>query len=74
MPEKFAVRHKEHFSYASIVFDHFHVIKMMNYVLNRILGKEAMNKNILKHKRYDWLKNFSDLLEMEGSPYVSEIS
>ena len=56
---------KEYFPDSSIVFDHFHVIKMMNDVLDKIRRKEARENEILKHTRYDWLKNYSDLSEKE---------
>ena len=56
---------KEYFPDSSIVFDHFHVIKMMNDTLDRIRRKEARNNEILKHTRYDWLKNSSDLSDKE---------
>ena len=62
---------KEHFPDSSIVFDHFHVIKMMNDVLDKIRRKEARENEILKHTRYDWLKNSSDLSEKERDRIMS---
>ncbi len=62
---------KEYFSQSEIVFDHFHVIKMMNDTLDRIRRKEARENKILKHTRYDWLKNFSDLSERERDRLMS---
>ena len=56
---------KSYFPQSKIVFDHFHVIKMMNDTLDRIRRKEARDNDILKHTRYDWLKNYSDLSEKE---------
>ena len=56
----------------SIVLNHFHVIKMMNDTLDRIRRKEARVNEILKHTRYDWLKNSSDL-SGKGSPHIREI-
>jgi len=56
---------KQYFPDSSIVFDLFHVIKMMNDTLDRIRRKEAQENEILKHTRYDWLKNFHDLPEKE---------
>ncbi|MGP6240348.1 transposase, partial [Cuniculiplasma sp. SKW4] len=54
-----------------IVFDHFHVIKMMNDTLDRIRRKEARDNDILKHTRYQWLKNYSDLSEKERDRLMS---
>ena len=62
---------KQYFSAAEIVFDHFHVIKMMNDTLDRIRRKEARENEILKHTRYDWLKNYSDLSEKERGRLMS---
>jgi transposase len=62
---------KEYFPDSSIVFDHFHVIKMMNDNLDRIRRKEARNNEILKHTRYDWLKNSDDLSEKERDRLMS---
>ena len=62
---------KEYFPDSSIVFDHFHVIKMMNDALDRIRRKEAKSNEILKHTRYDWLKNFDDLTERERDRLMS---
>ncbi|MGP6208072.1 transposase [Cuniculiplasma sp. SKW3] len=62
---------KEFFPDSSIVFDHFHVIKMMNDTLDRIRRKEAKGNEILRHTRYDWLKNSSDLTERERDRLMS---
>ena len=64
---------KEYFPYSSIVFDHFHAIKMMNDVLDKIRRKEARENETSKHTRYDWLKNYSDLREGKGTPDACEI-
>ena len=62
---------KEYFPDSSIVFDHIHVIKMMNDALDRIRRKEARNNEILKHTRYDWLKNSPDLSDKERDRLMS---
>ena len=62
---------KEYFPGFPIVFDHFHVIKMMNDVLDKIRRKEARENEIIKHIRYDWLKNSSDLSEKERDRLMS---
>ena len=62
---------KQYFPASEIVFDHFHVIKMMNDALDRIRRKEARENEILKHTRYDWLKNFADLSEKERDRLMS---
>ena len=36
---------------------------MMNDVLDKIRRKDAREDEILKHTKYDWLKNFPDLSE-----------
>ena len=62
---------KQYFPASDIVFDHFHVIKMMNDTLDRIRRKEAKSNEILKHTRYDWLKNSDDLTERERDRLMS---
>ena len=43
----------------------------MNDILDRIRRKEAKSNEILKHTRYDWLKNFDDLAERERDRLMS---
>ena len=62
---------KEYFPDSSIVFDHFHVIKMMNYTLDRIRRKGARVNEILKHTGYNWLKNSDDLSDKERDRLMS---
>ena len=62
---------REYFPDSCIVFDHFHVIKTMNDALDRIRRKEARGNSILKHTRYDWLKNYSDLSDKERDRLMS---
>lgn len=56
---------KEYFPYSRIVFDHFHVIKMMNDTVDRIRRKEEKDNEILRNTRYDWIKNSSELTNRE---------
>ena len=58
----------EHFPKVSIVFDHFHVIKLMNdkldYVRRRVVAKlDAVQQKQLKGLRFVFLKNNEDLHE-----------
>ena len=55
-----------------MVFDHFHVIRMMNDTLDRIRRKESSENEIIKHARQDLLKNSSDLPDKESdlSPLI----
>ena len=62
---------KKYFPASKTVFDHFHVIKMMNDTLDRIRRKESRENDILKHTRYQWLKNYSDLSEKERDRLIS---
>lgn len=54
-----------------MVFDHFHVIRMMNDTLDRIRRKESRENEIIKHARQDWLKNSSDLPDKERDRLMS---
>ena len=44
---------------------------MMNDTLDRIRRKETRENAILKHTRYDWLKNYSDLSDRERDRLMS---
>ncbi|HKJ96486.1 MAG TPA: ISL3 family transposase [Thermoplasmataceae archaeon] len=50
---------------SQIVFDHFHVIKMMNDALDRIRRKEAKENVILKGTRYTLFMNPDKLSEKQ---------
>ena len=59
---------KEHFPKAQIVFDHFHVIKLMNdrldHVRRRVMAKlDSMERKHLKGLRFIFLKNEEDIPE-----------
>lgn len=62
---------KEYFPNSAIIFYHFHVIKMINEILDRIRRKEAFVNEILKHTRYDWPKNSDDLPDRESDRLMS---
>ena len=62
---------RKYFPDSSIVFDHFHVIKMMNSTLDRIRRKEARVNEILKLTRYDLLKNSDGLSDRERDRLMS---
>jgi len=58
----------EHFPKVSIVFDHFHVIKLMNdkldHVRRRVIAKlDAVQQKQLKNLRFVFLRNNEDLPE-----------
>ncbi len=44
---------------------------MMNNTLDKFRRKEAKENEILKHTRYDWLKNSHDLPEKERNRLIS---
>ena len=62
---------KEYFPSSRIVVGHFHVRKVMNDALERIRRKESRENAILKHTRYDRLKNPSYLSEKERDYLMS---
>ena len=59
----------EYFRNSRMLFDHIHVIKMMNDTLGR--RNESRINAILKHTGYKWLKNYSDLNEKESDRLLS---
>lgn len=46
---------------AKITFDRFHVMKMVNDAVDKVRRSEQKQDTILKHTRYIWLKNPSNL-------------
>jgi transposase len=56
---------KETFPNARMVFDHFHVIKLMNDAINKIRIEEARDNELLKKTKYLWLKNPENLEEWQ---------
>lgn len=68
---------KEHLSQANIVFDHFHVIKLMNEKIDKARRKIAAKlddkaKEVLKKQRFTLLRNAEDLSE-EATEHLEEI-
>ena len=62
---------KEYLPSSRIVFDHFHVINMMNDSLDRIGRKKSRENAILKRAKYDYLKNPFYLSEKERDYLIS---
>jgi transposase len=56
---------RETFPAAVMVFDHFHVIKLLNDTINRIRLAEASENGDLKDTKYIWLKNSENLTEKQ---------
>ncbi|WNF36608.1 ISL3 family transposase [Bacillaceae bacterium IKA-2] len=53
----------EHFPKASITFDKFHVMKLINEALDQVRRGEQQEDPVLKKTRYIWLKNEQNLTE-----------
>jgi transposase len=47
----------KYFPKASITFDKFHVMKLMNQAVDQVRREEQSTNSNLKHTRYIWLKN-----------------
>ena len=56
---------KRVFPGTAIVFDHFHIIKLVNDVVNRIRIAEARESDHLVKTKYCWLKNPENLTEKQ---------
>lgn len=68
---------KEHLPLANIVFDHFHVIKLMNEKIDKARRKavaklDDKEKEVLKKQRFTLLRNAEDLSE-EATEHLKEI-
>lgn len=58
------------FPEASITFDKFHVMKMVNEALDKVRRQEQTNQPALKHSRYVWLKNQENLTVKQKNQYA----
>jgi transposase len=56
---------QEQFPRASIVFDRFHVMKVLNGAVDRVRQDEVMEQSVLRKTKYLWLKNRRNLTEKE---------
>src|SRR5699024_7061627 len=61
---------EENFPNASITFDKFHVMKMVNEALDKVRRQEQISQPELKTSRYVWLKNEENLTEKQASKFT----
>lgn len=59
----------DYFPEASITFDKFHVMKMVNEALDKVRRQEQATQPELKDSRYVWLKNQENLTEKQKDKY-----
>jgi transposase len=59
------------FPNASITFDKFHVMKIMNDAIDRVRREEQSNNAMLKNTRYVWLKNPENLTIKQNETFRS---
>jgi transposase len=52
---------ENNFPHASITFDKFHVMKLMNEAVDKVRREEQSHNSLLKKTRYVWLKNPENL-------------
>ena len=62
---------KNTFPNASITFDKFHVMKIMNDAIDRVRREEQSNNSMLKSTRYVWLKNPENLTIKQNETFRS---
>jgi transposase len=56
---------KEYLPNASITYDKFHIIKLINEAVDKVRRSEAIEEKILKGTRYIFLKNASNLTQKQ---------
>lgn len=59
----FTTEIKKTFKKAKIIYDKFHVIKVINEALDKVRKSEVSEQPILKRTKYIWLKNRTNLKE-----------
>jgi len=57
---------KENFPLASITFDKFHIMKLVNQALDQVRREESKTQSSLKYTRYLWLKNLNNLTDKQN--------
>lgn len=63
MSPSFISGYFEHFNHADLVFDKFHIVKMLNEALDDTRKAEQSEKKLLKGHRFTLLKRKSNLPE-----------
>lgn len=61
---------EENFPNASITFDKFHVMKMVNEALDKVRRQEQASQPELKKSRYIWLKNQEKLTQKQKRQFA----
>jgi transposase len=59
------------FPNAALIFDRFHVMKIINDAVDKVRREESKNNPILKGTRYLWLKNERNLTEKQRKQFES---
>ncbi|VAX00006.1 hypothetical protein MNBD_GAMMA20-1826 [hydrothermal vent metagenome] len=54
---------------AEIIFDKFHVVKLLNEGVDKVRREEVKDNEILKSTRYLWLKNRMNLTEKQEAKF-----
>ena len=65
MSQAYASGAKQYFPDATVVFDHFHVIKLMGETVDKVRREEQREQDILRGTRYIWLKNAKNLTDKQ---------
>ena len=67
MSEAYASGARKYFPDATVIFDHFHVIKRMGEAVDKVRRQEQHEQDILRGTRYIWLKNATNLTQKQLS-------
>ena len=62
---------EENFPQASITFDRFHIMKIINEAVDQVRRQEVQDQPILKKTRYIWLKNPGNLTARQETTLAS---
>lgn len=63
---------KANFPNALIIYDKYHIIKILNAAVDKVRREEIVEQAILRNSRYIWLKNRKNMTEKEKA-YLSKI-
>lgn len=70
MSPAFQLGHRKYLQQATLVFDRFHIVKLLNEAVDQVRREEQKTNPLLKKTRYIWLKNRSNLTAKQESKLV----
>lgn len=71
LSQPFILGVNQHLPYAEIVFDRFHIMRLVTNAVDEVRRQESRDNRFLKHTRYLWLKNPNNLTAAQSEKLSS---